>query len=80
MMLADRSDEHQELFKEGEEAEFFSSGEELKDKTAFYLKREDLRSRIALAGYRRCFESGYNYRKVMELRINQIKAITGIKQ
>lgn len=52
-MLGERSPAHAEMFKEGEEAEFFGSDEELIAKAAFYLRNEDARLRIARAGARR---------------------------
>lgn len=61
MLLADRTDEHREFFKEGEEADFFASGEELLEKEKFYRDHESVRERLARAGYKRCIESGYAY-------------------
>ena len=60
-MLAERTDEHMSLFKEGEEAEFFESKDEMRDKVLFYLQHEDLRQKIALAGYNKCQVHGYSY-------------------
>ncbi len=61
MLLADRTEEHQEFFEEGKEAEFFSSSEELLDKVRFYCEHESARKLVADRGYRRCKESGYAY-------------------
>jgi len=61
MLLADRTDEHRELFEEGKEAEFFSSKEELVDKAKFYCSDESARLQIAGAGYERCVKSKYAY-------------------
>jgi len=65
-MLAERTTEHLELFKEGEEAEFFDSQEELLDKCQYYLRHESQRLRIASNGLRRCIESGYSNEKRLE--------------
>jgi hypothetical protein len=61
MLLAERTDEHHELFKEGEEAEFFASTEELVDKVKFYCSDESARLRVAGAGSKRCVKSKYAY-------------------
>ena len=61
MLLADRTDEHQEFFKEGTEADFFSSGEELVDKVNFYNQNTAVRKRVANAGYARVIKDGYSY-------------------
>ena len=61
LLLADRTEEHQALFEEGAEAEFFSSEAELVDKAKHYAGNETARRRIAEAGRRRCLSSGYAY-------------------
>ena len=61
MLLADRTDEHRAFFEEGQEADFFSSEEELLDKLAFYRANEDVRARVAAAGLERCRTSRYAY-------------------
>jgi len=60
-LLAQRSMEHKEFFKEGEEAEFFEGEHELKEKIQWYLEHDDERFRIAAAGRKRCVTSGYSY-------------------
>jgi spore maturation protein CgeB len=50
MLLAERTDEHREIFIEDKEAVFFSSKDELREKLIFYLKNEKSRIRIAKAG------------------------------
>src|SRR5580658_1523997 len=61
LLLADRTEEHQKFFEEGKEAEFFSSGDELLEKTKFYCSNESARKRIAEGGYERCREGKYSY-------------------
>ncbi len=61
LLLADRTEEHQEFFEEGKEAEFFASCEELLDKVKFYCSNESARERVAEGGYRRCIKGQYAY-------------------
>lgn len=68
MMLAERTEEHKSMFQEGVEADYFSSNEELLEKCQYYIANEDVRSRVAQAGLKRCLESNYSY----EGRIKQV--------
>lgn len=52
-MLHQRTAKTDEAFKEGEEAVFFSSYEELKEKIDFYLKNKNLREKIMQKGRER---------------------------
>ena len=60
-MLAEKSDVHQELFKDGHEAVFFENKEELLGKVKYYLSHSQERKAIANAGYNRCISSGYSH-------------------
>jgi spore maturation protein CgeB len=60
-MVAERTEEHRMYFEEDKEAAYFGSFEELRDKLRFYAAHEEVRQRIALAGYRRCLTSPYRY-------------------
>jgi len=64
-MLAERTQEHLELFKEGEEAEYFTSKNEMLDKTLYYLKNPEKRKQIALKGRERCLKSGYSNKEIL---------------
>ena len=78
-MLAERTSEHQRLFEEGQEAEFFGSDQELIDKVRFYLMSPEKRLAIAASGRQRCLNSGYSNhfrmdaisRKISELRVKE---------
>jgi len=59
--LATRTEEQNEFFEEGKEAEYFSTPEELKQKIDFYLKNDDLRKKIAEAGYKKLLSANYSY-------------------
>jgi hypothetical protein len=60
-MLAERSQEHLDLFEEGVEAEYFGSDEELVAKVRHYLYASHARERIAAAGRERAIKGRYSY-------------------
>ncbi len=59
-MLAERTPEHQRLFREGTEAAFFGSREELLEKVRYYLNHPEERRQVAAAGRERCITRGYS--------------------
>jgi spore maturation protein CgeB len=60
-MLAERTDEHADLFIEGKEAAFFNGVEEFIDKIDYYLNHEDERLRIAKSGHERIVKGNHRY-------------------
>jgi len=60
LMLAERTEDLQNMFKEDEEACFFSSNEELVEKVRWLLANPDTRERIAAAGLRRVWADGHD--------------------
>ena len=53
-MLAERTQEHLRLFREGVEAAYFDTDEELLRKVQYYMEHETERKAIAAAGRKRC--------------------------
>jgi spore maturation protein CgeB len=70
-MLAERTAEHQELFREGEEVGYFSSAAEFVEKVRYYLTHDGERQRMAEAAYRKVTGGKHTYfdrlRQILEL-------------
>jgi spore maturation protein CgeB len=60
-LLAERTAEHNRMFREGIEADFFETWDEMLGKCKYYISHADERMAIAAAGRRRCTDSGYSY-------------------
>jgi spore maturation protein CgeB len=75
MLLAERTEAHKHLYKEGVEAEFFESPEEAATKILYYLDRPDDRERIACSGYRRYIESEYTTERFMKDCTSEVMSI-----
>jgi hypothetical protein len=71
-MLAERTDEHLALFREGTEAEFFSSDAECVVKARRLLDDVTTRTAVAEAGRRRCLESGYSWADRLSKILRQV--------
>jgi len=65
VLCAERTSEHRELYREDEEAVFWSSPEECADKCLQLLNDEERRKRLAMNGRRRCLQNGTTNEKVM---------------
>jgi hypothetical protein len=76
-LLHERNELVTGYFREGVEAEFFDSDDELLEKCRHYLAHPEERRRIAEAGRRRCFESGYfevdRVREVLPLLVDLVR-------
>ncbi|KGK29318.1 glycosyltransferase [Cellulophaga sp. E6(2014)] len=59
-MMAERTQEHLNLFEENKEAAYFSNNEELLKLCKYYLANDLEREKIAKAGLERCKSSGYS--------------------
>ena len=71
-MMAERTDEHLNLFKENKEAVYFSSNEELLEKCLYYLNNEEERAVIAQKGRDRTIISEYSNECVIRNFITSI--------
>lgn len=76
-MLAERTDEHLALFREGEEAAFFGSPEELLEKIRYYLAHDGERARIARAGHARITTGRHTYRDRLQEIVQAAQTPTG---
>lgn len=76
-LLAERTQEHQHLFEEGSEAEYFGSHAELLMKVRYYLRYEEERRSIAAAGRARCLSSGYSHEQALETMLAACQPVLG---
>ena len=74
-MLAERTSEHQLMFKEGVEAEYFANVDELIRKTKYYLedKNNSKRLKIAANGRKKCLVGGYSLENRAKEILDKIK-------
>ncbi|GAA3762680.1 CgeB family protein [Terriglobus aquaticus] len=75
-LLAERSPGHTARFVEDEEAVFFHGYDELLAKVRRYLPDEAARNRIALAGQRRAWTSGYDNDTQVRLILERVAPLT----
>lgn len=60
-MLAERTEEHLNYFRENIESAYFADKYELLEKVNFFIKNPDKRDEIARSGYKKCLESNLSY-------------------
>ena len=73
--LGERTPKHQNLYREGQEAEFFESAHECLDKIRYYLEHAEAREKIAAAGYHRCINSNYSMTRFMAECLDEIRKL-----
>ncbi len=61
LMLAERTDEHQEIFEEGVHCDYWSSVDELFDKSRWYARNPRRAAEIALAGHKLITTNPHTY-------------------
>ena len=76
-MLAERTDEHLAVFREDGEASFFGSPQEMIDKIRYYLAHDEVRQRIARAGYARVTSGGNTYGDRLNELLRTAQAASG---
>jgi spore maturation protein CgeB len=59
-MIAERTEEHMRIFREGEAAEYFSDADELIRKIKYYLEYPEIARKVGLAALEQCLVGGYS--------------------
>lgn len=71
-MIAERTDEHLQLFEENKEAVYFESDAELLKKIKYYLENDSERILIAENGYKKCIEEDYSYDNMIDKILKKV--------
>jgi spore maturation protein CgeB len=74
-LLAERTEEHLELFEENKEMVCFESPEELVDKVRYYLAHDKERQRIAEAGYGKVTGEKHTYQDRLSEILNKADSL-----
>lgn len=72
VLCAERTFEHEAMYKEGKEAVFWSTAEECAEKIFWLLKSPEARLRIAKAGRERCINNGMLNEVVMQFILDYV--------
>lgn len=71
MMMAEYTDDLNSMFKEGSEAEYFRTKEELLDKVTYYLNNDEKLLQVSSAGHKRLYDDGHEVKDRCEQIIKQ---------
>ena len=72
MLLSEYSEDMASLFRAGVEGDFFKSDIDLMKKIKLYIDDDELRCRVAAAGYQRVIEDGHDIKSRMAKVINHV--------
>ncbi|MBF0367843.1 MAG: glycosyltransferase [Magnetococcales bacterium] len=72
-LLSERTEAMQEMFREGEEAAYFSSPEEFVDKIGYYLQNDSQRLRIAEKGRERVLAQGHDIHSRLKQWLKEVE-------
>ena len=78
-MLHEYTEEFTGYFREDVECACFQTADDLMEKVAHYLEHPEEREKIAMAGYRRCVESGYAVDDRAAIVLNKLAEIRGTR-
>jgi spore maturation protein CgeB len=73
-LLTQRTAEHESMYKEGKEVEFFNTADDIITKVEFYLAHEEKRKEIAANGQIRCLQSGTSFEEMMDKMTRVLEA------
>lgn len=74
-MLCEFSEDIARLFREGKEADFFKTPDEMMKKIRIYLNDDYLRTTIAEAGFRRVYQDGHDVISRMKIVMDKIEKL-----
>ena len=72
LLMAERTPEHERLFKDGVEAVFFTTDEDLLEKCEYYISHPDEAVAIARAGKLKCETAGYSNEQMIRKVLTSI--------
>ncbi len=78
LLLAEDSMEHQAMFRNGTEAFFFRTNQEMLELVEWLVEDESTRTRVAAAGRLRCLTSEYSYEGQMRKALTELGVLVGI--